>query len=77
MDTFVVSSSAPTDLHDGRMLAPGSEVSLTADEQKESHNATLIEGGRLSPVPEQKKETKAEREAREKAEKAAQNGGGS
>lgn len=37
------------DLHDGRMVVPGQEVTLTATEAKEPHNARLIEEGQLLP----------------------------
>lgn len=38
------------DLADGRVLAPGEEASLSAEQARDEHNARLIEEGKLSKV---------------------------
>lgn len=47
-------SSHVEDLHDGRVVEPGGFAELTVEEEKEPHNARLIEEGLLIPAPEAK-----------------------
>lgn len=57
MDEFIVSSGHAEDLADGRSIASGAQVSLSAEEQKDPHNAAIIADGRLSPVPGKRADT--------------------
>lgn len=58
MEYKLVGLNHPQDLANGRMLAPGEVVKLSAVEEKEPHNAALIEEGILVEVPPEKKEAK-------------------
>ena len=48
MNKFVVNSTHAEHLADGQMLAPGQEVTLSAEAQREPHNERLIQTGVLS-----------------------------
>jgi hypothetical protein len=60
MDELKWVGSHPQDLASGQMLAPGETCELSAAEQREPHNAALIDGGGLIPVHAKKKGDESE-----------------
>ena len=50
MKKFAYTSTVPDTLGSGRPVQAGDQVDLSADDEKDTHNARLIEEGVLAPV---------------------------
>lgn len=55
METYKLVLTHPQDLASGRVLAPGETAELSASDERDPHNAALIEDGALIVVKKQKK----------------------
>jgi pyruvate/2-oxoglutarate dehydrogenase complex dihydrolipoamide acyltransferase (E2) component len=57
---FVVSSTHPEDLANGRVVAPGEVIELSREQLNEQHNSNLIQNGRLNARPAEDRDSSPE-----------------
>lgn len=67
MSNFIYLGSYPETLADCRPVAPGAQVSLSAQELKEPHNKRLIDEGKLVEL--KQKPTRSKKALKEEGEK--------